>query len=126
MPCREEMSKRIATRLRYGLLNEPVPPENSPITTAQMYDMLYQAVRAIDSKHAIFMGAFFNFDALGSPASNGWTNVVYETHHYDDENPFDANGQGGLESLEYLRIGSIRLRKSIKIFRKCLAILEKI
>lgn len=87
----------------YGLLNEPVPPENSPITTAQMYDTLYQAVRAIDSKHAIFMGAFFNFDALGSPASNGWTNVVYETHHYDDGNKSAENQQNFVSgTLGYL------------------------
>ena len=88
----------------YGLLNEPVPPENSPITTAEMYDMLYRAVRAIDDKHAIFMGAFFNFDALGSPASNGWTNVVYETHHYDDGNKSAENQQNFVSgTLSYLR-----------------------
>lgn len=87
----------------YGLLNEPVPPENTPITTAEMYDMLYDTVRAIDDKHAIFMGAFFNFDALGSPKSNGWENVVYETHHYDDGNKSAENQQNFVSgTLSYL------------------------
>jgi hypothetical protein len=88
----------------YGLLNEPVPPENSPLTTAAMYDRLYDAVRAIDSRHAVVLGAFFNFDALGSPESNGWTNVVYETHHYDDGNKTAANQQNFVAgNLQYLR-----------------------
>ena len=101
----------IATRYKdeaavcgYGLLNEPVPPEDTPITTAEMYDMLYRSVRAIDDKHAIFMGAFFNFDALGSPADNDWVNVVYETHHYDDGNKSTENQQNFVSgTLSYLR-----------------------
>ncbi len=77
----------------YGLLNEPVPPDDSPISIAQMYDKLYRAIRVIDDKHTIVMGAFFNFDALGSPEVNGWTNVMYETHHYDDGNKTAENQQ---------------------------------
>ncbi|MCH5180769.1 MAG: cellulase family glycosylhydrolase [Erysipelotrichales bacterium] len=71
----------------YGLLNEPVLPESGAIITIpEMYTKLYKAIRAIDPNHIIVMGAFYNFDYLGSPASNGWENVVYETHHYDNSN----------------------------------------
>lgn len=77
----------------YGLLNEPVPSEDSPITTAELYDMLYDVVRQRDEDHLIVMGAFYNFDALGSPEENGWTNVMYETHHYDTDNKANEQAQ---------------------------------
>lgn len=77
----------------YGLLNEPVPPEGAEHENDErkMYDMLYRAVREIDTRHIVVMGAFYNFDQLGSPHINGWKNVVYETHHYDDANKSAEN-----------------------------------
>lgn len=68
----------------YDLLNEPVPPEGSPITAADFYDMLYRTVREEDGDHIVCMEAFFNFDALGDPKDHGWENVIYQTHHYGE------------------------------------------
>jgi len=67
----------------YGLLNEP---ENDTGHTGQMqwdyYDELYQAIRAIDSDHIIFLGACWEPKNMPRPSKYGWENVVYEYHHY--------------------------------------------
>ncbi|MDD4589896.1 MAG: cellulase family glycosylhydrolase [Parabacteroides sp.] len=68
--------------LGYDLLNEPVASKESGMTIVDMYDRLYQVVRAIDPDHIILMGAFYSFDFLCDPAEKGWTNVVYQTHPY--------------------------------------------
>ena len=77
----------------YGLLNEPVPPDGAEHADneREMYDMLYEAVRAVDEEHIVVMGAFYNFDQLGSPHVNDWQNGVYETHHYADADKSDEN-----------------------------------
>ncbi len=95
----------------YGLLNEPVlPEEGSPISIKDMYDKLYKVVRAIDQKHIIVMGAFFNFDTLGSPHLNGWKNVVYETHHYDTSEDYAPSRQNyfAIEQLGYIDSYSVK------------------
>jgi len=70
----------------YDLLNEPVSSGlPGALATKQMYDMLYKAVKPIDPDHVIGMGAFYNFDFLGSPESNGWTNVIYQGHYYNTD-----------------------------------------
>lgn len=68
----------------YDLLNEPMPPEDTPITTREMYDILYDAVREVDDKHIIVLEAFWNCEDLGRPEENGWENVVYQAHMYHD------------------------------------------
>ncbi|MBC7451660.1 MAG: cellulase family glycosylhydrolase [Cytophagales bacterium] len=65
----------------YDLMNEPVS-NDSLMTTKALYDILYKAIRSIDPDHIISMQAFFNFDFLGAPASNGWNNVLYQVHYY--------------------------------------------
>lgn len=73
----------------YDLLNEPVS-NNSTITNSVFYNTLYQAVRSVDPDHIIFVEAFYDFNYIASPSTYGWTNVVYETHHYDMNN--SSNG----------------------------------
>ena len=68
----------------YDLLNEPMPPENSPISTNDMYDRFYKVVREVDEKHVIIVEAFYYYTDLSSPADNGWENVLYEVHFYED------------------------------------------
>lgn len=67
----------------YGLLNEP---ENDTGRTGEMqwdyYDELYRAVRAIDPDHIIFLGACWDVSAMPQPKQYGWSNIVYEYHHY--------------------------------------------
>jgi endoglucanase len=68
----------------YDLINEPM---NAPSTSAVIsaYASLYTTVRSADASHIIFIeGTFGNWDwsMLPNPASEGWTNVVYEMHEY--------------------------------------------
>ena len=76
----------------YDLMNEP---DNAPSDSAVIsaYDQLYSAVRSVDTNHiAIIEGTFdqWNWSMLPNPASQGWTDVVYEMHEYqwnDTTNP---------------------------------------
>jgi endoglucanase len=68
----------------YDLINEPTgAPSNTAVINA--YVSLYNSVRSADANHMIFIeGTWGNWDwsMLPSPASEGWTNVVYEMHEY--------------------------------------------
>jgi endoglucanase len=68
----------------YDLINEPTgAPSNTAVINA--YANLYNSVRSADPNHIIFIeGTWGNWDwsMLPSPASEGWTNVVYEMHEY--------------------------------------------
>lgn len=75
----------------YDLLNEPVS-NNSNLSISQFYNTLYQAVRAIDPDHMIYVEAFTYWDKIVSPSTYGWTNVVYELHNYN-WNSSDYNSQ---------------------------------
>ena len=76
----------------YDLMNEP---DNAPSDSAVIsaYDRLYSAVRSVDTNHiAIIEGTFdqWNWSMLPNPASQGWTDVMYEMHEYqwnDTTNP---------------------------------------
>ncbi|HEY7712044.1 MAG TPA: cellulase family glycosylhydrolase, partial [Candidatus Entotheonella sp.] len=75
----------------YDLLNEPFgavqhdPTFVAPHGLWTLYNTLYQAVRAIDSKHLIVMegvpGAN-DWDTLPNPSLYGWQNVMYQFHFY--------------------------------------------
>lgn len=86
----------------YDLLNEPLVSMGSVETSAQVqqkfdfYDRLYDAVRAIDPDHIIMMAAFFGFGQARPPSTYGWTNVVYQTHHYNFGQANDWNAQNNL------------------------------
>lgn len=100
----------------YGLLNEPVPPDGTEYANAEreMYDMLYKAVREIDQRHIIVMGAFYNFDQLGSPHVNGWKNVVYETHHYDDADK-SAENQNNFMAGQLAYIDTYKVKWNVPV-----------
>jgi aryl-phospho-beta-D-glucosidase BglC (GH1 family) len=68
----------------YDLINEPT---GAPTRTAlwNMYDRLYQAIRAVDPDHITYIEGTWgswDWDMLPNPATYGWTNVVYEMHEY--------------------------------------------
>lgn len=71
----------------YDLLNEPT--RASGATQWDYYDVLYDAVRAKDPDHMIFIEATWEPNNLPSPEDYGWENVVYEYHHYN----WDYNNQ---------------------------------
>lgn len=73
--------KNESSILGYELLNEPVAPTNSQLTS--LYQRAITAIRAIDTKHIIFLdgniyaGNFIDFN----PVELG-TNIVYIFHSY--------------------------------------------
>ena len=72
----------------YDLMNEPVgAPNLTALRTA--YNNLYQAIRAVDPDHIIFIegtwagqGLNWEWNVLPPPTTYGWNNVVYEMHAY--------------------------------------------
>lgn len=101
--------QRIAARYRgnpavaaYDLLNEPLVSMGAGETAAQVrqkfdfYDRLYDAVRGVDPDHIIMVAAFFGFGQALPPSTYGWTNVVYQTHHYNFGQANDWNAQNNL------------------------------
>jgi aryl-phospho-beta-D-glucosidase BglC (GH1 family) len=81
----------------YDLMNEP---DNAPSDSAVIaaYGQLYSALRSVDTNHiAIIEGTFDQRDwsMLPSPASEGWTDVMYEMHEYQWS---DTNNAAGVEA----------------------------
>lgn len=73
----------------YDLMNEPMCDFNERQDDNAMwevYDLLYEAVRKIDTRHIVIMEAIWDFSHLPDPALRGWKNVMYELHSYDPTN----------------------------------------
>ncbi len=98
----------------YDLVNEPVyrfdeavgEPGRAKVaieTKAAMFDRLYRSIRAVDPEHLVIIEAFTtlpssaqdksDFDGITAPAVHGWTNVMYQTHHYAMEHAEDREAQ---------------------------------
>ena len=92
----------------YDLFNEPDPyrSNNTVAVYQQVYSnsilllasTLYSAIRAKDTNHLIIIESNFMYTNMWNdiwtcpaPASRGWTNVVYEFHHYDHSGPWCPN-----------------------------------
>ncbi len=75
----------------YDLLNEPmceVPGGefDRRKNNSFIYDILYDAVRAVDPDHIITMECIWSALALPQSFLKGWKNVVYQVHLYDTSN----------------------------------------
>jgi hypothetical protein len=92
----ENIWRAIAQRYRghpavaaYDLINEPLVTmggAESPTEVVYKFevtDRLYRAVRAEDPDHIIMVAVFPDWEHALPPAQFGWTNVVYQTHHYN-------------------------------------------
>ena len=72
----------------YDLLNEPNNSQlkNQPGPKAgdvcELYDRLYQAIRAVDADHLIAMEGVWDWHSLRNPGPKGYRNVVYSFHWY--------------------------------------------
>jgi endoglucanase len=81
----------------YDLINEPLLTMGSGENGTQIqqkmdyFNRLYQAVRAIDVNHTIDIAVFYDWWAAFPPSHYGWSNVVYQTHHYQMTSPNDWN-----------------------------------
>jgi aryl-phospho-beta-D-glucosidase BglC (GH1 family) len=73
----------------YDLVNEPNGAASDQERWA-LQDRMYKAVRAVDPDHVIFIEAIWWLVNLPQPSQFGWTNVVYECHHYDWDHQTDA------------------------------------
>jgi endoglucanase len=86
-----------ATVAMYDLINEPAQaPSNQAVIDAQ--NNLYNSVRSADPGHMISIEGTFgtwSWSALPSPASKGWTNVVYQFHEYQWNNQTAAGVRTG-------------------------------
>ena len=88
---RPDLGKWIAT---YDLMNEPTYVYKG-VTTREcwdVFDRIYDAIRANGDQHVITMEACWDFSNLPDPADYGWENVQYEYHWYNwftDVLPYD-------------------------------------
>ncbi len=88
---RPDLGRWIAT---YDLLNEPTYVYKG-VTTKQcwdVFDQIYDAIRANGDNHVITMEACWDFSNLPDPADYDWENVQYEYHWYNwftDVLPYD-------------------------------------
>lgn len=94
----------IATRYKgnpavagYDLINEPLLSTNETTEELtiknQLYDRLYNTVRAIDPDHLIVMGVMLGYDKIAAPSEYGWTNVMYQYHPYNMNYPLSQSQQ---------------------------------
>ncbi len=79
----------------YDLVNEPegqVGGLTSAPNVEKGLDALYRAVREVDDRHLVFIGACWDPVHLPPPSKYGWTNVAYEYHFYAWGREKDPNG----------------------------------
>lgn len=96
--CREktkELWVAIAERYKderdiafFDLLNEPGIKDadgnqKTDERVFEYFDELYDAIRAVDPNHAICMESCWEAGDLPNPSDYGWTNVIYQYHHYN-------------------------------------------
>ncbi len=83
----------------YDLMNEPLSSDQQTYPIHGFYDVLYDEVRAIDPDHLIIIGAFPGFNQVVDPAYYGWTNVMYQVHHYNEDKTNYASQNGFIEAV---------------------------
>lgn len=89
----------------YDTLNEP--GEKAGSTGSKhwaFYDRMYDTIRSVDPDHIIIMESCWGTANLPNPSTYGWTNVVYEYHHYPWSYVSDteANLQGQKTAIDNL------------------------
>ena len=77
-----DLGRWIAT---YDIMNEPTYRARAVTTKAcwEVFDQIYDAIRATGDRHVITMEGCWDFSALPDPAAYGWENVQYEYHWYN-------------------------------------------
>lgn len=109
--CQETMKKlwvAIAYRYKYtstvaayDIMNEPQNntgyegeysynpwKQESWDMTNQIYDSMIKAIRATGDNHIITVEGIWRVSNLPDPRKMGWTNMMYQTHLYDDNQGF--------------------------------------
>lgn len=76
-----ERFKDVPAVAGYDLINEAFSAPFNDLL--DLYDEIYRAVRAIDSRHIIIVeDGLHGFHRLPRPADYGWSNVMYSFHYY--------------------------------------------
>jgi endoglucanase len=78
----------------YDLINEPTSA--TPAQLIDLHNRIYQAIRAVDSQHIIFMeDGYMGFTVFPDPKKMGWTQICYSMHIYHltalTSNPFQQD-----------------------------------
>ncbi|HEY0601810.1 MAG TPA: cellulase family glycosylhydrolase [Herpetosiphonaceae bacterium] len=121
--------ERLATRYRgnaavagYDLLNEPLVSMGAAENATQVrqkfdfYNRLYQAVRAKDPDHLIIVAAFFDWEQALPPSTYGWTNVMYQTHHYNFSNFRDWNSTNAMIDTALQKMATYQNQWNVPIY----------
>ncbi|KDR73666.1 hypothetical protein GALMADRAFT_626014 [Galerina marginata CBS 339.88] len=69
----------------YNVLNEPADPHPQHATLMAFYDQVYKAIRAIDTKHILFLDGntyATDFTKFPNDAGQRWENTAYAIHDY--------------------------------------------
>ena len=83
----------------YNLINEPADPSRQMLMP--VYRRLYDAIRAIDPNHVLFLEGnrySLDFDMFGEP----WPNVVYTTHDYALPGFIDGGPYPGISRGQFI------------------------
>ena len=89
----------------YDTLNEP--GEKAGTTTTRhwnFYNRMYNTIRSVDPDHIIIFESCWGVNDLPNPANYGWTNIMYEYHHYpwgneDNSSTSFNNQKSGIDGL---------------------------
>lgn len=89
----------------YDTLNEP--GEKAGTTSERhwnFYNRMYNTIRSVDPDHIVIMESCWGTGNLPNPSKYGWTNVMYEYHHYpwDYVSDTDANLTGQKNAIDNL------------------------
>jgi endoglucanase len=110
----QQIAKRYKDRpsvAGYDILNEPwgadMPEQN------KISESIYKAIRAVDSKHLIFIQGHGNVDGLADPKEKNFKNVVYSAHCYPG-----IFGNGRPTRKNHTRFLKVELKKIDEKLRK--------
>ena len=93
----------------YDILNEPGEKAgNTKSYHWDYYNEIYNSIRSVDPDHIIIMESCWGASDLPQPSKYGWTNVVYEFHHYVWNSQTSLDGQ---------KLAALYLVNSLKIFK---------
>lgn len=117
----------------YDLLNEPAA---TGLTQFEVYDRIYDAIRAIDRDHMIVIEAVWDPSDLPAPSLYGWENVVYEYHFYQWTDLNDTDTQvnfinGKIDEANAVNydvpvfIGEFTFFANTESWSRCLALFEQ-
>lgn len=90
----------------FDLINEPLVTDGGPENPDQvalkhaLLDRLYHAVREEDPQRMISIPVFPDWKHAVSPADMGWSNVLYQTHHYSFQAQEHHDGMMGFMAHE--------------------------